>query len=83
MKEINLLIAEPSVKLQEEIKQRIKYEDNINLIDIVSDGKACLEKIAIHTDIDVLVLDSVLPTIDGFEVIKQIKNSYKSVVKKL
>ena len=83
MKEINLLIAEPSVKLQEEIKQRIKYEDSINLIDIVGDGKLCLEKIAIHNDIDVLVLDSVLPTIDGFEVIKQIKNSYKSVVKKI
>ena len=76
MKEINLLIAEPSAKLQEEIKQRIKYEDSINLIDIVSDGKSCLEKIAIHTDIDVLVLDSVLPTIDGFEVIKQIKISF-------
>ena len=83
MKEINLLIAEPNVKLQEEVKQRIKYEDSINLIDIVSDGKSCLEKIAIHTDIDVLVLDSVLPTIDGLEVIRQIKNSYKSVVKKI
>ena len=76
MKEINLLIAEPSAKLQEEIKQRIKYEDSINLIDIVGDGKSCLEKVAIHNDIDVLVLDSVLPTIDGFEVIKQIKNSF-------
>lgn len=83
MKEINLLIAEPSVKLQEEIKQRIKYENSINLIDIVGDGKVCLEKIAIHNDIDVLVLDSVLPTIDGFEVIKQIKNSYRSVVRKI
>jgi len=83
MKEINLLIAEPSVKLQEEIKQRIKYEDSINLIDIVSDGKVCLEKIAIYNSIDVLVLDSVLPTIDGFEVIKQIKNNYKCVVKKI
>ena len=83
MKEINLLIAEPSAKLQEEIKQRIKYEDSINLVDIVSDGKSCLEKIAIHYDIDVLVLDSVLPTIDGFEVIKQIKNNHKSIVRKI
>ena len=48
MKEINLLIAEPNAKLQEEIKQRIKYEDSINLIDIVihshflfSDFKLC------------------------------------------
>ena len=49
MKEINLLIAEPSVKLQEEIKQRIKREDSINLVDIVCDGKSCLEKIAIYS----------------------------------
>ena len=83
MKEINLLIAEPNGKLQEEIKQRIKYENNINLIDIVGDGKACLEKVAIHTNIDVLVLDSVLPTIDGFEVIRRIKSNHNSVVKKI
>ena len=83
MKEINLLIAEPNARLQEEIKQRIKHEDSINLIDVVVDGKTCLEKVAINTDIDVLVLDSVLPTIDGLEVIKQIRNSYRSVVRKI
>ena len=83
MKEINLLIAEPNARLQEEIKQRIKHEDSINLIDVVADGKTCLEKVAINTDIDVLVLDSVLPTIDGLEVIKQIRNSYRSVVRKI
>ena len=83
MKEISLLIAEPNSSLQEEIKQRLKIEDSIDLIDIVGDGKICLEKIAIHNNIDVLVLDSVLPTLDGFEVIRQIKRDYRSSVKKI
>ena len=83
MKQINLLVAENNPTLQEEIRQRFKCEESINLLDIVSDGKECLEKVAINTNIDVLVLDSVLPTIDGFELIKRIKNNYKSSVKKI
>lgn len=83
MKEISLLIAEPNSSLQEEIKQKLRCEDSIDLIDIVGDGKLCLEKIAIHNNIDVLVLDSVLPTLDGFEVIRQIKRNYRSAVKKI
>lgn len=83
MKQINLLVAENNPTLQEEIRQRFKCEEGINLLDIVSDGKECLEKVAINTNIDVLVLDSVLPTIDGFELIKRIKNNYKSSVKKI
>ena len=83
MKEISLLIAEPNVKLQEEIKRKLNCEDSIDLIDIVGDGKLCLEKIAIHNNIDVLVLDSVLPTLDGFEVIRYIKRNCRSAVKKI
>ncbi len=83
MKEINLLVAEPNVRLQEEIKQKIKLENNINLIDVVGDGKVCLEKIALYHDIDVLVIDSVLPSLDGFEIIKQIRNDYRCVVKNI
>jgi two-component system response regulator (stage 0 sporulation protein A) len=83
MKEISLLIAEPNATLQEEIKQKLRSEDAIDLIDIVGDGKLCLEKIAIHNNIDVLVLDSVLPALDGFEVIKNIKRNNRSAVKKI
>lgn len=83
MKEIKLLIAEPNALLQEDIKQRVRTEDDIDLVDIVADGKLCLEKIAIHNNIDVLVLDSVLPTLDGFEVIRNIKNNYRCAVKKI
>ena len=83
MKEISLLIAEPNLKLQGEIKEILKKEDSIDLVDVVSDGKLCLEKIAIHNNIDVLVLDSVLPTLDGFEVIRQIKRNYRNFVKKI
>ncbi len=83
MKEISLLIAEPSLTLQEEIKEKLKEEDSIDLIDIVNDGKQCLEKISIYNSIDVLVLDSVLPTLDGFEVIRYIKRNCRSSVKKI
>lgn len=83
MREINLLIAEPNASLQEEIKMRLKNENSINLIDIVGDGKLCLEKISLNSYIDVLVLDSVLPTLDGFEVIRNIRSNYRSTVKKI
>lgn len=83
MKRINLLVAENNPVLQEEIKKRIKCDDSINLLDVVSDGKDCLDKIALNNDIDVLVLDSVLPTIDGLELVKRIKGNYRNNVKKM
>ena len=83
MREISLLIAEPNASLQEEIKRKLKDENSINLIDIVGDGKLCLEKISLNSYIDVLVLDSVLPTLDGFEVIRNIRSNYRSTVKKI
>lgn len=83
MKKINLLIAESNSSLQEEIKKRLKCEENINVVGIVSSGKACLEKIAVHNDIDVLILDTVLPEVDGYEVIKQCRSNYYGIVKNI
>ena len=60
-----------------------KREENISLIDVVGDGKLCLEKIAVSGNVDVLVLDSVLPTLDGFEVIREIKKNYRGIVNKI
>ena len=83
MKEISLLVAEPNTALQEEIKQRLRTEDTIELINVVGDGKQCLDIISSKNTIDVLVLDSVLPSIDGFEIIKEIKKNYRYTVKKI
>ena len=83
MKEISLLIAEPNLVLQEELKQKLRCENEIDLINIVGDGRLCLEEIATHNNIDVLVLDSVLPTLDGFEVIRNIKKNHRGSVRKI
>lgn len=83
MERINLLVAESNSVLKEEFKRRIKNEEGINVIGVVSDGKSCLEKIAVSGDVDVLVLDMVLPEIDGYEIIRQCRNKYCGVVKKI
>lgn len=83
MRKINLLVADSNSSLLEEIKQRVKCEENINIVDMVSDGKTCLEKLALNCNIDVLVLDTVLPGIDGFEIIKQARSKYLGNVSKI
>lgn len=83
MRKINILVAEPNIALQEEIKRKFSNEEDINLLDIVGDGKLCLEKVAIYSNIDVLILDSVLPSLDGLEVIKNVKRNYRNTVKKV
>ena len=45
-------------------------------VDVISDGKECLEK-ARETMPDLLVLDIVLPGVDGWEILREIRQDEK------
>ena len=65
------------------IKERVSKEDDMYVIDVAQDGKECLEKISLHSKVDVLVLDLIMPNLDGFGVLKEIKFKYKNNVDKV
>ncbi len=70
--EMRVLIAEDEVRLAQALRQIVlgkKY-----LVDVVDNGQDALEY-AMSMQYDVLILDVMLPKLDGFEVARQLRNA--------
>lgn len=82
MNKINLLVCDCDVSLKQEIENRLDCINNINFLGFVSDGSKALEIIK-RERIDLLVIDVMLANMDGFEVIRKIRNTPNVSVKKI
>lgn len=83
MDKIKVMACDDSRDVTNLIKERVSKEDDMYVIDVAQDGKECLEKISLHSKVDVLVLDLIMPNLDGFGVLKEIKFKYKNNVDKV
>ena len=72
-KSFNLLLANENTDEIKIISERLTKDERIATIDIVTNGKDAINCIN-SKDYSLIVLDLVLPEIDGFEVIEQAKN---------
>jgi len=70
----NVLLANEKDEESNMISERLTKEDCISNIDIVSNGRDALSCIS-QNRYDLVILDLVLPEIDGFELIEQLKNN--------
>src|SRR3989338_1087351 len=67
---MKILLVEDEEKLAQGIAKGLQMEGFT--VDIVGDGKKALTRISLHrNDYDVIILDLMLPSIDGFEICKQ------------
>ena len=82
MNRINLLVCDCDTSMKSEIESRINSIDSINLVDFVNDGGKALEIIK-REKIDLLIIDVMLSGVDGFEVIRKIRNTPELNVKKI
>ena len=82
MNKINLLVCDCDTSNKSEIEKRVESIDSINLLGFVSDGFKALEIIE-REKIDLLVIDVMLASIDGFEVIRRIRNNSNLSVKRI
>lgn len=73
----NLLLANENADESNKISERLTNENSIASIDIVNNGKDALNKIS-QKVYDLVILDLVLPEIDGFELIEQLKTTSKN-----
>ena len=69
----NLLIANEDAEEIKSLSERLTNDERISNIDIATNGKDALDSIK-NKNYDLIVLDLVLPEIDGFELIEQAKN---------
>jgi DNA-binding response OmpR family regulator len=70
MMKTHILVIEDEVQIARVLKVELEYEGYE--VSVVHDGKTGLET-ALHEDIDLILLDVMLPELSGFEVLRRIR----------
>lgn len=71
---MKILLVEDEQKLASALSKGLGLEGYA--VDVVSDGKKALTRIQLHrTDYDVVILDLMLPSMDGYEICKEMRAS--------
>ena len=76
MDQISVVIADDNRKLLDMLQERMSLEHDINIIAMTGDGKEALDLIKEKRP-DVVLLDSILPSLDGLAVLEQLKEEEK------
>lgn len=79
MSKIKLIIADDHELFRNGLTELLKKHDDIIVVKSVGDGKQFMEELKAHHDIDIVLLDITMPNMDGFEVLKEIKNLNSSI----
>ena len=73
IKKINIVVADDVKDNAQAIKNELLYQNNIGEVKIASDGLEAIELVK-NTEIDILICDLIMPYMDGFGVLHEIKN---------
>lgn len=74
MTEIKLIIADDHELFRNGLSELLKKHIDINVIAHVADGIELIETLKKTSDTDIVLLDITMPNMDGFEVLKTLKN---------
>lgn len=72
---MRLLVAEDDVRLARIVKRGLEGEGHV--VEVVHDGDAAVAA-GLDADFDVLILDVMMPGLDGFEVIRRLRDRHVS-----
>ena len=81
MKKKSIFIINESQKLIEDIKEEVQRRDDIEICGAYTSSKEALLRIKQLNHIDMLVVELVLPDLDGYEIIREIKENKDSYPK--
>lgn len=76
---MKIVIADDSAIVRAILEQRLKREKDIEILDSVSNGRKALD-IALRTEVDLVLLDSDMPEMDGYEAAKLLKKEHIPVI---
>ena len=74
MNEIKLIIADDHELFRNGLVELLKKHDDIKVLKSVADGFEFINVIKEGFDADIVLLDLTMPEMDGFEVLKELKN---------
>ena len=74
MKEIKLIIADDHELFRNGLAELLRKHDEIKIVKSVADGLEFMELINTQFEADIVLLDITMPNMDGFQVLKELKN---------
>jgi DNA-binding NarL/FixJ family response regulator len=79
MSEIKLIIADDHELFRNGLAELLRKHDDIQIVKTVADGLEFIELINSQFKADIVLLDITMPNMDGFEVLKELKNSNSDI----
>lgn len=75
MNEIKLIIADDHELFRNGLAELLRKHDDIKIVKTVADGLEFMELINRRFEADIVLLDITMPNMDGFQVLKELKNA--------
>lgn len=78
MHKIKVFVAERYSDTNKNLVRQLSLQKDIEVLAVCDNGAEVLRSLMACEEVDVLVLDLVLPVIDGYQVLKKIKDEFKN-----
>ncbi|MDD3383238.1 MAG: sporulation initiation factor Spo0A C-terminal domain-containing protein [Bacilli bacterium] len=75
MRKYSVFIADKDLKSIVNLKNQISCFKSLKFLDYANDGDECFQKLINYKKVDFLILDLILPKIDGYLLLEKIKNN--------
>lgn len=79
MNQIKLIIADDHELFRNGLIELLKKYDDVTVVKSVANGKEFMDAIEENGDIDIVLLDITMPQMDGFEVLRKLKDVHTQV----
>ncbi|CAD0007605.1 MULTISPECIES: response regulator [Flavobacterium] len=79
MNEIKLIIADDHELFRKGLAELLRKHDDIKIVKSVADGVEFMELINSQFEADIVLLDITMPNMDGFQVLKELKNTASTI----
>ncbi|PXY45991.1 response regulator [Flavobacterium hydrophilum] len=79
MSEIKLIIADDHELFRNGLAELLRKHDDIKIVKTVGDGLEFMELINSQFEADIVLLDITMPNMDGFQVLKELKNATSDI----
>lgn len=82
MKKKSIFIADSNLSYINDLTQKLSHEDDLFVVGYALNGSDAVQRIKMFQELDVLIIDLVLPGMDGYSVLKEIhdnKDQYPNI----
>ena len=79
MNEIKLIIADDHELFRNGLAELLRKHDDIKIVKSVADGVEFMALVNSQFEADIVLLDITMPNMDGFQVLKELKNSNSDI----